>query len=32
LAQIVWRGPYNHVTSRSFSLVHFNKVRNPLEH
>lgn len=32
LAQLVWRGPYNHVTSRSFSLVHFNKVTNPLEH
>jgi hypothetical protein len=32
LAKLVWRGPYNHVTSQSFSLVHFNKVRNTLEY
>ena len=30
-SETVRRGPYNHVTSQSFSLVHFSKVINTLE-
>jgi hypothetical protein len=32
LLESVWRGPYNHVISQSFSLVHFSKAMNAPEH
>lgn len=28
LSELDWRGPYSHVTSQSFSLVHFSKIMN----